>query len=594
MILAVRANADIFRVVEFKPGLNLVLAHRRDESSRRHTRNGLGKTTLLNIIHFCLGGDGRSIQGSSVEKIQDWEFSIDIKIGTQRLTVSRSVRKPSNVNVEADSEWLDQYVTSEQDHTLSQQQMVFRNLRGQQTVSVDEWQKLLGTVMYALASVDGVVPATSFKSLLGYEVRRDHFEDPFKYRPRQSNKDMQVSNAFVLDLNWKRANDLHELQSRLETISQNRRTKEESGGPTARNGRTTGELEAHRDHLQRLVDKADSDLHQFRVHPHYVQMENEANELTNRIHDLSNHILQLKRLIDFHDMSSREERPADESKVIELYEEAGAVLSTPLVKRLEDVRAFHIQLIENRRDFLRKEVVRLNQELENANEERENLSNRQAELLQLLNTYGAIEEFALIQKRNENYREELEAINELLKQRKQISIESSEIQIELNRLQIAAQKDSAESEAIKRAATCFDSNSESLYETPGKLIVEREIDTGYTFRVDIKRAESAGIKKMKVFCYDLMRAELWSQRETCPGFLIHDSNIFDGVDERQIALALELAERKARECGFQYIVCMNSDTIPYKRFTSGFNIDKFVRLRLTDNEPAGRLLGIEY
>ena len=594
MILAVRADADKFRAVEFKPGLNIVLAHRRDDSSPRHTRNGLGKTTLLNIIHFCLGGDGRSIQGSSVEEIQDWEFRIDIQIGTQRLTVSRSVRKPSNVTVEADIEWLDQYVTFEQEHTLSQQQMVFRNLRGKRKVSVDEWQKLLGTVMYALASVDGVAPATSFKSLLGYDIRRDHFEDPFKYRPGQSNKDMQVSNAFALDLNWKRANDLHELQSRLETIRQHQRTQDEVGGSTARNGRTTGELEAHRDQMQRLVDKADSDLRQFRVHPHYVQMENEANELTKRIHDLSNHILQLKRLIDFHDMSSRKERPADESKVIELYEEAGAILSTPLVKRLEDVRAFHIQLIENRRDFLRKEVVRLNEELENANEERESLSSRQAELLQVLSTYGAIEEFILIQKRNENFREKLEAINELLEQRKQVSIESSEIQIELNRLQIAAQKDSTESEAIKRAATCFDSNSESLYETPGKLIVEREIETGYTFRVDIKRAESAGIKKMKVFCYDLMRAELWSQREVGPGFLIHDSNIFDGVDERQIALALELAERKTRECGFQYIVCLNSDSIPNDWFSDGFDINDFVQLRLTDDSPAGRLLGIEF
>ena len=99
---------------------------------------------------------------------------------------------------------------------------------------------------------------------------------------------------------------------------------------------------------------------------------------------------------------------------------------------------------------------------------------------------------------------------------------------------------------------------------------------------------------MKVFCYDLMRAELWSKRDVRPGFLIHDSNIFDGVDERQVARALELGERKATECGFQYIVCLNSDSVPHNDFTKGFDINNFVRLRLTDDKPAGRLLGIEY
>ncbi len=118
--------------------------------------------------------------------------------------------------------------------------------------------------------------------------------------------------------------------------------------------------------------------------------------------------------------------------------------------------------------------------------------------------------------------------------------------------------------------------------------------SGFKFQVDIEREQSNAVSKMKVFCYDLMSAELWSQLAVRPGFLMHDSNIFDGVDERQIARALELGERKSRECGFQYIVCLNSDVVPRNEFKTDCDIDKFVRLRLTDNEPAGRLLGIEY
>lgn len=99
---------------------------------------------------------------------------------------------------------------------------------------------------------------------------------------------------------------------------------------------------------------------------------------------------------------------------------------------------------------------------------------------------------------------------------------------------------------------------------------------------------------MKILCYDLMLAELWSSRTPSPHMLIHDSLLFDGVDERQIALGLELAERKARECGFQYICTLNSDTIPWKDFSAGFDLRRFVRLTLTDTSAAGSLFGIRY
>jgi uncharacterized protein YydD (DUF2326 family) len=98
---------------------------------------------------------------------------------------------------------------------------------------------------------------------------------------------------------------------------------------------------------------------------------------------------------------------------------------------------------------------------------------------------------------------------------------------------------------------------------------------------------------MKIFCYDLMLAQLWSQNTSSPHILIHDSTIFDGVDERQVALALELSARESERLGFKYICTLNSDEIPSAAFSPEFNFDSFVRLRLTDNE-GGNLLGIDF
>ena len=84
---------------------------------------------------------------------------------------------------------------------------------------------------------------------------------------------------------------------------------------------------------------------------------------------------------------------------------------------------------------------------------------------------------------------------------------------------------------------------------PGNLVVDIT-DNGFSFDVEIMRSGSQGINNMKIFCYDLMIAQLWASRAPSAGLLIHDSTIFDGVDERQMAQSLELAQKEAENSGF--------------------------------------------
>lgn len=109
--------------------------------------------------------------------------------------------------------------------------------------------------------------------------------------------------------------------------------------------------------------------------------------------------------------------------------------------------------------------------------------------------------------------------------------------------------------------------------------------------MSIKRSGSHGIGNMEIFCYDLMLAQIWAQKAKSPIFLIHDSIIFADVDERQTALALELAEKESKERGFQYICTLNSDTLPTKDFSKDFKLEQYVRMRLTDATEDGGILG---
>lgn len=590
MITGVRANREEFNGVTFSEGFNVVVADVTKKSNQKDSRNGLGKTTLLNIIHFCFGGSEKPNEGLRSTDLEGWEFTVDVVLSGERVAATRSGEMDSDILIEASDKWFNEYIVSEAPQVPEQQMMNFGGRLMVRQTKLNDWKSVLGHGMYGLHSRS----SATFRNLIAYDIRRYQFEKPFENFPRQSTKDIQVSNTYLLDLNWQHAVKWQDLKDRKKNVDSIKRAVKQGDNLLAEMLGTIGDLETERDRLIRVVEKSDLELRSFQVHPHYVQIENEANDMTRQIHELSNHVLQLKRLIDFHEDSIKEEQPAGDSRVIELYEEAGVVLADSLIKRLEDVQTFHVQVTRNRRDYLQSEVLRLDRELEATRSEIERLSNRRSELMSVLQSHGALEEYSELQQLHLGYRSSLDAIEHQIEQLNRIETETSQITIEREQLHLDARIDLDERSTLKQAREIFGSNSEALYEAPGRLVVNVDRESGFRFDVDIPRASSVGISRMKVFCYDLMRAELWSQRDVSPGFLIHDSNIFDGVDERQVALALELAEQKSRECGFQYIVCMNSDAIPYERFSDGFAFNEFVRKRLTDSEPSGKLLGVEF
>ena len=99
---------------------------------------------------------------------------------------------------------------------------------------------------------------------------------------------------------------------------------------------------------------------------------------------------------------------------------------------------------------------------------------------------------------------------------------------------------------------------------------------------------------MVVFCYDLMLARTWAALPAAPGFLIHDSTLFDGADERQFTQALYLASLTSQTENFQYLCCLNSDRIPTSGFPDSFDWRQFVKLTLRDGAPDGGLFGFRF
>lgn len=580
MIHSVSCDQRSFKKIDFKRGMNVVLAERVDGSTERDTRNGLGKSALVEIIHFCLGG--KKAETLNKENVDGWEFAVSLDIGDRAYSVRRNTGNARNIIVEGDCAGWPAEPSVDRD--------------GRQYFSQSVWNEVLGALMCGLDLEYATKYHPTFRSLISYFVRRGgeaHGYGEFSRQSRQQQPwDISVNNAYLLGLGWEFAARLQLLQDERKSLKELK--KAVTTGVMSNLVGKPGEIESAKIRLENQIAREEKNLREFKVHEQYHEVEAKASDMARAIRDLSNLNFGDKRLLDSYMDSTVTEKDASAEQVAGLYAEAGVVFSERLLKQLGDVMSFHRQVVANRRSFLASEIARLEGEIEKRTREMEAVDLEKSDLMKILKTHGALEEFSQMQANHQRLIGELENMTAKLENMKKLSEEKNRIDIETKTAIRQTETDLDERRAQKEAAIlAFNTFSEKLYEAPGALSIDVG-DKGYDFGVRIERSGSGGLENMKIFCYDLMLAKLWARRPASPGFLVHDSTLFADVDERQIALSLQTASDEAEKEQFQYICMLNSDTVPRRDFSPGFDFDSSVVAKLTDASDDGGLLGIRF
>jgi uncharacterized protein YydD (DUF2326 family) len=580
VIRSISSNQASFHRVAFQPGFNLVIADCTQQSHERDSRNGLGKTLLLEILHFCLGADATIGKGLCRPELAGWTFTVELDLGGHPVTVTRLIDAPKRV-----------YFPEANGHLPVRPER--QRGEDQFSMSIAEWNAVLGVLSFGLP-LDGTSSyAPSFRGLFSYFARRSKGSilSPFTHHEKQAEWDKQVQTSFLLGLSWEIASQLQGLKDQKKNLTDFKRVVKTGIVRGYQGGQ--GDLEAKRVQIEAEATRTANDLTQFRVHERYRDIELEANRLTEEIHKVSNENFGKRRSLTTYERSLAEEAPPNAGEVLALYEEAQIALPEAVRRRVEEVDAFHRTVVANRQQFLAAECERLRGEI-TANERRiQTLTEERAGHLNILKTHRALEEYTRLQEKLVDLRTQVQDIKHVIENLQKLKQGEGEIRLQSAQLEQRGRRDYEEREQIRdRAINLFNENSQFLYEAPGKLLIDYR-EAGFKFDVEIERADSDGIAQMKIFCFDLMLAQIWADKSPSPKFLFHDSRLFDGVDERQRAKALILAEREARTRGFQYICTLNSDSVPTIQL-GDFNLEQFIRLRLTDHDPSGCLLGIRF
>ena len=538
MLERIDADRSSFKTIDFNPGLNIVLAERVAASERddRRSRNGAGKTSLINIIHFMLGGDPDGALKS--EELAEWNFELQMNLAGSSVNCARSVATKRKITLTGNDPDITQILDE----------------HGQAKNS--DWIKLLGSKWFQLPSSRQRTGAASFRSLISYFARRGDsggFLEPTKFFRAQRRAVEEVNLAYLFGLDSELVRRLHVTKSKQDKIGK-------AKGAIANlekqlSGQKVTDLEAA---LQAALgaeslafESLRTEVDNYRVLPAFRELEQELADVILRSRHLSDEDVIDQELINAHEQALSDEVWPEAVKLEDLYDETNVIFPDLVKKRYEDAHEFHEALVRNRREYLASELVAAQARIEGRSSDRSQLDARRSSIVRELASGGAADELLRLrselserEKRVAELRTRLEEVTKVERHYEELGAEIDEA----GRAVRADWRDRAS--VVQNASRGFSAISQRLYEEPGQLVISGTED-GVSFTPRIPGDRSSGIKNMQIFCFDMTLATICSNRDFGPGFIAHDSQLFEPVDGRQFAKALRIGAEIVNEIGWQ-------------------------------------------
>lgn len=582
---------DLFGPIDFRSGLNVVLAEIRLPENRNKDTHNLGKTTLGRMIDFCfLGGrDPKFFLFKHEDLFRDFVFYLEIELAdASYVTVRRGVEEASKISFK-------KHEASHQDFT---------------DLPDANWDHTNLPFERAREMLDGLldwraVSPWDFRKGLGYQLRsQDDFQDVFQLRRfgagAHADWKPYVSHILGFDhkliaLHYEKEVQREEKKAKAETV------KAELGGSVDDIGNIEGILllkQRDAEKKQKLLDAFD-----------FRQQDKErskqlVDEIDTRIAALNSQRYSLNQSKKKIAASLEEDQilfnPEEAERV---FREAGILFSGQIKKDFEQLLAFNRAITEERRGYLQEERAEVEVELKSISGELNTLGKRRSDMLGFLSGTDVFAKYKqvtddLVTLRAdvatlERQRGFLHRLQELRGEIRALSEECTHLQ---SQIESNVEAQSADNDSLFSTIRLhFSEIVEDVIAHKALLNVRVNGEGHLEFRSDILddagNATSAGLghtyRKLLCIAFDLavLRAHL---DDKFPRFVYHDG-VFESLDDRKKANLLAVI-REYADLGVQPIITLIASDMPPAAENEGpiFTPDEVV-LTLHDEGPEGRL-----
>lgn len=506
--LTISSPRKVIRDIEFHKGLNLIVDETPENTTG--TGNNVGKTTVLRLIDYCLGGDVDGIYRNPEDKHESYALVKDFLTGNNvfvTLILVDDLDTPSKK------------VVIERDFKTGRSSLI--RINGKDVTRKDFVSELESDIFPEVKT-----ETPSFRQIIAHNIRIDNLrlENTLKTLTMGKNEEYEALYLFMFGCPNDSAARKTQLAQELDTEKKYKRRMERNRSKNE----YKAALSVIESDIEKLVERKDN----LNINENLQLDIDSLNALRAQINKVTSRIslLSLRRELINETVESFDKQNFGEDVVqLEMIYKQASVYVPKMQRTFKELVDFHNTMLENKKAFVAQELPSIQEEIESLSVELESLKEKEtvmAEKVLKSDTYEELEviivQLSELSRRKgefESYISQIESAEKAIKEKCE---EMKKIDDGLFTADFAHRLETQRDKFNK----IFSEVSHEIYDE--QYIISYEVDTQkgkqlYKFHITDVANFSSGKKQGEISCFDIAYTVFADQESIpCLHFILND------------------------------------------------------------------------